>query len=285
MVKDSITKSWFQLKGCIFILAIVVSLTVLLLTIYVNNVFAQSVSNDTLTESSPGTSSPFESDVNQPSVEDQNQQPTQNPTMESSSEPTTLNLDPINHVVQPGDSITITGSLNLKDSDNTRIEGRTITFDGSGAGESPPTATTNDDGSFSTIITTPNTVGTDLEVKAHFAGDSKFEKSDSNTVFYSLSDPENPDRSRTFPLPDIKLPNIPEPNVSIPRLDYKTNPDMSQLPLWPLIIIAIVISVIVIAISKARGRHRHLSSESSTEQNPDPHEDTVIEIKTEGGLE
>jgi hypothetical protein len=86
-------------------------------------------------------------------------------------------------------------------------------------------------------------------------------------------------------LPDIKLPKISEPKIPVLALDYKNNPDISQLPFWPIVIVAIAISVIAIAISKARGRHRHVSQGSSTEQKPHPHENTVVEIKTEGGLE
>lgn len=86
-------------------------------------------------------------------------------------------------------------------------------------------------------------------------------------------------------MPDIKLRKISEAKIPVLGLDYKNNPDISQLPLWPIVIVAIAISVIAIAISKARGRHRHVSQGSSTEQKPYPHENTVVEIKTEGGLE
>jgi hypothetical protein len=393
MVKDSRAKTWFRLKTRIVIPPIIVSLIVLLLTMYVNDVFAQSESNDTLTQPNPmlpSLSAPSGSDVVQPSspsTKDQNQQPRQmqltiddiNPstpqidestsvsgtvhvsdisnccsvdvdwgdgsshstvhTTSSGSErkwtathtyhiadtydirasvsevdgaiapaeertiailiPTTLTLDPINNV-NPSQSITIKGFL--KDYNNKGIGDQAITFDGTGVSDSQLTATSNNDGSgsFSVPITAPNTVSTDLEVKAHFAGnsDSDYGKSDSNTVFYSITthsqvDPNN--RNLTIPpsiilpkipsLPDIKLPKISEPKIPVLGLDYKNNPDISQLPLWPIVIVAIAISVIAIAISKARGRHRHVSQGSSTEQKPYPHENTVVEIKTEGGLE
>jgi hypothetical protein len=388
MLKDSRAKTWFRLKAGIVIPPIIISLIVLLLTIYVNDVFAQSESNDTLTQPNPmlpSLSAPSGSDVVQPpspSTNDQNQQPRQmqltiddiNPstpqidestsvsgtvhvsdisnccsvdvdwsdgsshstvhTSSSGSErkwtathtyhiadtydirasvsevdgaiaptaeertiailiPTTLTLDPINNV-NPGQSITIKGFL--KDSNNKGIGDQTITFDGTGVSDSQLTATSNNDGSgsFFVPVTAPNTVSTDLEVKAHFAGnsDSDYGKSDS-TVYYSVLDPNNP--NLTIPpsiilpkipsLPDIKLPKISEPKIPVPGLDYKNNPDISQLPLWPIVIVAIAISVIAIAISKARGRHRHVSQGSSTELKPDPHENTVVEIKTEGGLE
>ena len=187
--------------------------------------------------------------------------------------PTTLTLDPINNV-NPSQSITIKGFL--KDYNNKGIGDQAITFDGTGVSDSQLTATSNNDGSgsFSVPITAPNTVSTDLEVKAHFAGnsDSDYGKSDSNTVFYSITthsqvDPNN--RNLNIPpsiilpkipsLPDIKLPKISEPKIPVLGLDYKNNPDISQLPLWPIVIVAIAISVIAIAISKARGRHRHVS--------------------------
>ena len=125
--------------------------------------------------------------------------------------PTTLTLDPINNV-NPSQSITIKGFL--KDYNNKGIGDQAITFDGTGVSDSQLTATSNNDGSgsFSVPITAPNTVSTDLEVKAHFAGnsDSDYGKSDSNTVFYSITthsqvDPNN--RNLNIP-PSIILPKI-----------------------------------------------------------------------------
>ena len=83
MVKDSRAKTWFRLKASIVIPPIIVSLIVILLTMYVNDVFAQSESNDTLTQPNPmlpSLSAPSGSDVVQPSspsTKDQNQQPRQ----------------------------------------------------------------------------------------------------------------------------------------------------------------------------------------------------------------
>ena len=72
--------------------------------------------------------------------------------MQTQPKSTTLTLDPINNV-SPSQSITIAGSL--KNSDGLGIDGQTITFDGSGIGDSEPTAPTDNSGSFSVTITAP----------------------------------------------------------------------------------------------------------------------------------
>ena len=99
MVKDSRAKTWFRLKASIVIPPIIVSLIVLLLTMYVNDVFAQSESNDTLTQPNPmlpSLSAPSGSDVVQPSspsTKDQNQQPRQMQLTIDDINPSTPQID------------------------------------------------------------------------------------------------------------------------------------------------------------------------------------------------
>ena len=74
-----------------------------------------------------------------------------------------------------GHNVTASGLLTDTDSGGP-IEGKTITFSGTGAIESFSPAISNSAGSYSSTGASPNTVSDDpLTVQAHFAGDSAFD--------------------------------------------------------------------------------------------------------------
>jgi hypothetical protein len=74
-----------------------------------------------------------------------------------------------------GANITITGTL--KDSSGIGIEGKRISFSGTGAVALPSFVITQEDGSFSATGTTPSLVGSDWKLKATFGGDEHYAKS------------------------------------------------------------------------------------------------------------
>jgi hypothetical protein len=96
---------------------------------------------------------------------------------------TVLTLNTIT-TVPWGNDVTVTGKL--ADASNSQgVEGKTITFDGTGADNLPDNVVTNADGTFSAIGASPNTVAAGWKVQAHFAGDSDYAASNSATSTYN----------------------------------------------------------------------------------------------------
>ncbi len=97
---------------------------------------------------------------------------------------TTLTLGTITNVPW-GKDVTVTGKLTDNDASDAGVEGKTITFDGTGADDLPDDVVTNSDGTFTAIGKTSGTVATGWKVQAHFAGDSTHGASDSVVKSYS----------------------------------------------------------------------------------------------------
>jgi hypothetical protein len=98
---------------------------------------------------------------------------------------TTLTLNTITNVPW-GKDVTVTGKLTIDDASDAGVEGKTITFDGTGA-DNIPNAVTNADGTFTAKGAAPNSVNTGWKVQAHFEGDTEFEASDSAIKTYSTT--------------------------------------------------------------------------------------------------
>lgn len=93
---------------------------------------------------------------------------------------TALTIGSIMSVVK-GSGITAAGALTDTDASVT-IDGKTITFTGTGATGLSPAATAS--GAYSSTGASPGTASPLLSVQAHFAGDGAYIASDSATVFY-----------------------------------------------------------------------------------------------------
>lgn len=93
---------------------------------------------------------------------------------------TALTIGAIASVVK-GSSITASGTLTDTDA-SVSLDGKTITFTGTGAAGLSPAATAA--GAYSSIGASPGTASQLLSVQAHFAGDGAYSAADSATVFY-----------------------------------------------------------------------------------------------------
>lgn len=112
---------------------------------------------------------------------------------------TSLSLGHIPSVTQGSDIVT-NGMLTDTDA-NVPVEGKTITFDGTGA-ENVSSANTTADGSFSSAGASPDIVNDELlTVQAHFGGDSAYGSSDSNDVGYDTVAPGTTEFIVTFGSP------------------------------------------------------------------------------------
>ena len=96
---------------------------------------------------------------------------------EAQTTTTTLTLNKITSVGW-GKDVIVTGKLSDNDASGAGVEGKTITFDGTGA-DNLPDVITNADGMFTAQGPAPNTVTTGWKVQAHFAGDSSLGGADS----------------------------------------------------------------------------------------------------------
>jgi peptidoglycan/xylan/chitin deacetylase (PgdA/CDA1 family) len=99
---------------------------------------------------------------------------------------TTLILNPI-PAVDWGQTVTVTGRLTDSDAGGVGLGGKVISFTGTGANNILSSVTTNADGTFSARGVAPKTVATNWQVTAHFAGDVRYEVSDSVLRTYSTS--------------------------------------------------------------------------------------------------
>lgn len=97
-----------------------------------------------------------------------------NPAVEEEPSTTAITLNRISPVPW-GANVTITGTL--KDGSGIGIEGKQITFSGTGALGLPSFVITQEDGTFSTTGITPSSVGSDWKLKATFGGDEHYTKS------------------------------------------------------------------------------------------------------------
>jgi glucose/arabinose dehydrogenase/sugar lactone lactonase YvrE len=92
-----------------------------------------------------------------------------------------LTLNPITSIPW-GNNVTVSGQLNAS---GTGLGGKTITFGGTGAGGLPP-VTTNSDGTFSVTGPSPNTVASNWQVNANFAGDSSYDPSSATQKYKTI---------------------------------------------------------------------------------------------------
>jgi hypothetical protein len=70
------------------------------------------------------------------------------------------------------------------------LSGKTITIDGTGTSNLSDTSmTTGGDGTFSTVGSAPDAIGSKFSVQAHFAGDGEYESADSDVMKYDVIDP------------------------------------------------------------------------------------------------
>lgn len=100
---------------------------------------------------------------------------------------TILTIDNLSGAVLQGSNLTIVGTLTDAD-DNVGAQGRTITFEGTGA-SGLASAVTGSDGSYSVEGPSPNSAGTLWTLQAAFPGDSEYAASNSSiATFDTVSD-------------------------------------------------------------------------------------------------
>ena len=104
-------------------------------------------------------------------------------TTTTTSHTTTLTLNTITSVPW-STTVTVTGKLTDNAASGAGIGGKAITFTGTGAANLA-SVNTNTDGTFTASGKAPSTVATAWTVQAHFAPDSTYQASDSNTQNYA----------------------------------------------------------------------------------------------------
>jgi K319L-like, PKD domain/Bacterial Ig domain/Calcineurin-like phosphoesterase len=146
---------------------------------------------------------------------------------------TTLTLNSISNAPW-SKTVTVTGKLTDNVGGNVGIGGKTISFDGTGAGNLQSTVTASD-GSFSATGAGPETVATGWIVQAHFAGDGSYDPSMATATYNtlkhdtSLSISVNPNRLKggaTYSVTGIltDITNVPSSALSGKIISFTATP-------------------------------------------------------------